>query len=355
MSIIDTKLIALENFLRDKTGAIKVDVRVLGPLDQATMRKNWAVDLNLDGREVAAVLSATPSSSSTESWHKEQEFALLQTAYAAGVKVPQPLWLEPTGSVIGQPFHLTRRLLGTANPAQFIHELEEEEGNALAFELGEQLAKLHNITDAISSKDLAFLTKPSTDLIGARINEFRTRLDALSEPHPVLEWAANKLEDEKENYSDGPERIRLCHRDFRTGNYIVDQQKLVGLLNFEFAGWSDLYEDLGWFCARYWRFGKYQAEAGGIGTRAAFYNGYKSGGGDPIDDGRVRFWEQMAALRQAILLLEKAERHFSGREQSIELALASLGSLEVEYDLLIDLCLPGFKPVPRRTENGGNS
>lgn len=355
MSIINNKLIALENFLRDKTGAIKVAVNVLGPLDEVTMRKNWAVDLNLDGREIAAVLSAGLPSSSVESWHKEQEFVLLQVAYAAGVKVPQPVWVEPTGSVMGRPFHLTRRLLGIANPAQFIHEVDEEEGNALAYELGEQLAKFHNSADVVSSKELAFLPKPPTDLIGARINELRTRLDALSEPHPVLEWAANRLEDEKENYLSGPEGIRLCHRDFRTGSYVVDQQKLVGLLNFEFAGWSDLYEDLGWFCARCWRFGKYQAEAGGIGTRAAFYSGYKSVGGEPIDDGRVRFWEQMAALRQAILLLEKAERHFSGREQSIELALASLESLEVEYDLLIDLCLPGFKPVPRRTENGGNA
>ena len=41
--------------------------------------------------------------------------------------------------------------------------------------------------------------------------------------------------------------------------------------DWEFAAWSDPYEDLGWLCARCWRFGNWEREAGGLGSRQAFY------------------------------------------------------------------------------------
>jgi aminoglycoside phosphotransferase (APT) family kinase protein len=353
--VLANKIPAIEDFLRRETGGRSVTAKLVGRLGGGAIQENWAIDLDIDGKLVPAVLRADAPSGIDESWGKEQEFALLKVAHEAGMKAPQALWLEPTGTVIGQPFHLTTRLPGSADPRKLVRALEEEEGDALARELGAELAKLHRLLPATAPVALSFLPPPPADIVAVRLAEFRRRLDALPEAQPVLEWAINRLEDEAPAYARSPDAIRLCHRDFRTGNYMVENAHLVGVLDFEFAGWSDPYEDFGWFCARCWRFGMYGAEAGGIGQRAAFYAGYEEAGGGTVDDAKVRFWEQMAALRWAIMALEQAERHLSGRERSIELALTGLVALEMEYDLLVDLRLPGFKPAPKKRQEDGDA
>lgn len=353
--VLANKISAIEDFLRRETGAQAVAVKLVGRLGGGAIQENWAVDLDIDGKPIKAVLRADAPSGIAESWGKAQEFALLKTVHDLGMKAPQPLWLEPTGTVIGQPFYVASRLSGSADPRKLVRAVEEEQGDALARELGAELARVHRLAPANAPAGLSFLPPPSTDIVAARLAEFRRRLDALPEPQPVLEWAVNRLEDEAPNYARGADAIRLCHRDFRTGNYLVEDARLVGVLDFEFAGWSDPYEDFGWFCARCWRFGMYGAEAGGIGRRDAFYAGYEAAGGDKVDDSKVRFWEQMAALRWAIMALEQAERHLSGRERSMELALTGLVSLEMEYDLLVDLRLPGFKPVSKKRNEEGDA
>lgn len=347
--MLANKIPALCAFIKEQSFAADVSAKLIGRLGGGAIQHNWALDLVILGGSFAGehhlVLRSDAPSGIAESWGKAEEFAILRAAFKAGVKAPEPLWLETTGKVIGQPFYLARRMPGSADPRKLVRHIAEEAGETLARELGAELVKFHAITPGV---ELAFLKQPPADLIAARLRHHRAQLDALPEPQPVLEWAINRLEDEAPKYARAADNITFCHRDFRTGNYLVADDRLVALLDFEFAGWSDPYEDLGWFCARCWRFGMAGAEAGGIGSRAAFYQGYAEASGRSIDDERVRFWEQMAALRWAIMALEQAERHLGGRERSIELALTGLVALEVEYDLLIDLRLPGFKPAPRK-------
>jgi aminoglycoside phosphotransferase (APT) family kinase protein len=345
IDLLTNKIPALCAFIKGQSGAADVSAKLIGRLGGGAIQHNWALDLTLDGAIHSVVLRSDAPSGIAESWGKAQEFALLSAAHQAGIKVPEPLWLEASGTVIGQPFYLARRMPGSADPRKLVRAIEEEEGEALARELGAELARFHGIKPG---PELSFLPSPPGDLVASRLAHHRAQLDQLPEPQPVLEWAINRLEDEAPTYARGSEHVTLCHRDFRTGNYLVADNRLVALLDFEFAGWSDPYEDLGWFCARCWRFGMAGAEAGGIGSREAFYQGYAQASGHVVDDAQVRFWEQMAALRWAIMALEQAERHLSGRERNLELALTGLVALETEYDLLIDLRLPGFKPAPKK-------
>ena len=47
-------------------------------------------------------------------------------------------------------------------------------------------------------------------------------------------------------------------------------------------------EDLGWMLAKYWRFGAYELEAGGIGTREALLSGYEAASGQSDRPSRRR-------------------------------------------------------------------
>jgi aminoglycoside phosphotransferase (APT) family kinase protein len=285
-----------------------------------------------------AVLRSDAVSGIAESWPRAKEYALISAAHAAGVAVPEPLWLEPTGAVTGRPFYIMRRVNGMAQGRRLLRSLEGEAGDALAERLGAELAKLHrirpdNIPGGSAGESLSFLPKVGADLIATRAAHYRKCLDALPEPQPVLEWAINRMED----LAPPIETIALTHRDFRTGNYMADEGQLTAILDFEFAGWSDPYEDLGWFCARCWRFGAVDREAGGIGTREAFYAGYARESGQPVDEARARYWEAVAPIRWAIIALQQGERHASGQEPSLDLALTGLRAIECDYDLLAEL------------------
>jgi len=334
---LTTKSAAVADFIAQAAGASRATVAVLSRLGGGAIQENWAIDVEIaDGPQAGryeAVLRSDAVSGIAESWPRAKEFALIAAAHAAGVTVPQPLWLEPSGSVTGRPFYVMRRVEGLAQGRSLLRSLEGEAGDALAQRLGAELAKLHRIRPASAPDALSFLPKVGADLIATRAAHYRKSLDALPEPQPVLEWAINRMED----LAPPIETIALCHRDFRTGNYMAEDGALTAILDFEFSGWSDPYEDLGWFCARCWRFGAVDREAGGIGSREAFYAGYEIGTGTAVDDARVRYWEAIAPIRWAIIALQQGERHASGQEPSLDLALTGLRAIECDYDLLAEL------------------
>jgi aminoglycoside phosphotransferase (APT) family kinase protein len=328
---------SLAAFVAQAAPAKRATVTVKSRLGGGAIQDNWAIDIEIaDGPRAGryeAVLRGDAVSGIAESWDRAHEFALISAAHEAGMTVPEPLWLEATGSVTGRPFYIMRRVAGVAHARRLFRSLDPQAGDDLARHLGEELAKLHKITPKNAPAPLGFLPPAGSDLIARRVAHYRKCLDALPEPQPVLEYAINRMEELAPDISE----IVLCHRDFRTGNYMVADNALTAVLDFEFAGWSDPYEDLGWFCARCWRFGSYANEAGGIGSRQAFYEGYAQGSSRPVDDARVRFWEAAAPLRWGIVALQQGERHASGRERSLDLALTGLRAVECNYDLLSDL------------------
>src|SRR5207237_9062503 len=118
----------------------------------------------------------------------------------------------------------------------------------LAAELGENLARLHSVRPGTTG--LGFLGSPDVDPVAAAIREYRGHLDALGSAgvQPVLEWGLRWCE----RPAPAPRAASLLHRDYRTGNYLVDDGHLAAVLDWEFAGWGDAREDIGWFFAKCW-------------------------------------------------------------------------------------------------------
>ena len=173
--------------------------------------------------------------------------------------VPEPLWQSDDPGIVGTPFYLMRRVPGEALGNRVVRRGPNE---ALAERLGRELARLHTI--APPNEALAFLGAPPADSAVDSIALYRGFLDREPMPRPVIEWGLRWLE----THPVEPAEIVLCHHDFRTGNYMVEDGRLTGILDWEFAGWSDPMEDVAWFCARCWRFGAHALEAGGIADRA---------------------------------------------------------------------------------------
>ena len=316
-------------------GARSVQVTRFEKLGGGAIQENWALDAVVSGGPHAGrlrlVLRTDAASRVAASHTRAQEYALLAVAWRAGVAVPEPIAIEPSGEVLGKPFYLMRRLDGIAAGHILVRD-DKWTGDrpALAERLGSELATIHTICPP-GGDELTFLQVPERPPGVALVATMRAWLDTYRDPRPALEWALRWLE---RNAPPAPERLCLVHRDFRTGNFLADAQGLTGILDWEFAGWGDPDEDIGWFCARCWRFGAVAREAGGIGERADFYRGYEARSGRRISPAAIAYWERMAHARWAVVALQQGERHVSGEEPSLSLALTGRRIAELEYELL---------------------
>ena len=97
-------------------------------------------------------------------------------------------------------------------------------------------------------------------------------LDALHEQRPVLELGARWLALGRPTGGDPA----VVHGDFRMGNFLVDEHGLRGVLDWELAHRGNPVEDIGWLCARAWRFGG-PGRVGGFGELDAFLAAYARG------------------------------------------------------------------------------
>jgi aminoglycoside phosphotransferase (APT) family kinase protein len=304
-------------FIRSRTGARTVQVDGLERLSGGAIQENFGFTATIDGMAHDLVLRTEARSKVPESHSMAEQFALMRAAHASGVPVAEPLWLNTDAAYI-----IVRRLAGSAIGSRMVRGGAKP---ALAVALAQALARIHSI--APPRADLGFLPLPRDPARDA-IALYRRYLDDEPDPHPVLEWGLRALE----RRAPVSRETVLCHRDFRTGNYMADGERLNGVLDWEFAGWGDPHEDIGWFCARCWRFGAVECEAGGIADRAAFIGAYEAATGRAVDRAQVRYWELMAHVRWAVIALHQTARRVA--EPSLELALIGRRLPELEYEVL---------------------
>lgn len=323
----------LERRLAEALNARTVSIDALTLLSGGAIQENWSADLTLSGGAhdgtLAAVLRTDSPTGVAVSLSRAQEYALLSAAWGAGVTVPEPLACVTDLSVIGKEFCLMRRVGGTALGQRITRdETLGGDRSALTERIGREMAKIHSIRP--DTHRFEFLPDPPPDAAAAELETMRRFLDETGRPRPVLEWAFRWLWRNKP----APAEIVLAHHDFRTGNYMLDETGLTAILDWEFAGWSDRHEDIGWFHAMCWRFSGRDKPAGGIGTREDFLRGYEAESGVSVDPDRVFWWEVYAHLRWSVIALQQGDRYLVGGERTLDLGLTGRRPAEMELEIL---------------------
>ncbi len=334
LSLLTEARPALEDFLRESSGARAAEIVEATPLTGGAIQENWRLEIDFDGGALPGrqdlVLRSDAPTKVAASLSRPEEFAVLRAVWRAGVTVPEPLWLCTDTQILGKPFYLMRRVAGVALGHTVVADTSlGGDREALAERLGEELAKIHRITPP--EPGLEFLVTPVPDPARHAIKCYRAFLDRLGRPHPGLEWGLRWCE----AHAPPAGEVVLTHQDFRSGNYLIDAHGLTAVLDWEFAAWGDPIGDLGWFCAKCWRFGRPDLEAGGIAPRAPFYRGYERASGRKVDPEAVAYWEIMAHLRWAVIALQQGARTINAGEESLELALTGrVYPAELELEIL---------------------
>jgi aminoglycoside phosphotransferase (APT) family kinase protein len=248
------------------------------------------------------------------------------------VPVPQLVAAGDGTDPVGSPYLVMERVEGETLPQRLLRDDRWAPVRPhLARAFGRALARIHGIDPGVV---------PSLAHAADRLAGLRSRHDAFGEPRPALELAFRWLD----AHRPAPVPPAVVHGDFRNGNVLIGDDGLRAVLDWELAHVGDPREDLGWVCTRAWRFGE-NAPVGGFGGRDELFDGYAEVAGHRPEPADVHWWEVFGSVHWAVICRIQAERHLSGAERSLEMAVLGRRAVESEYDALLAIGLVSPGPV----------
>ena len=303
------------------------DVLSLNLLAGGASKEAWAVDASVDGETLELLVRrATGGTIFTGQLSIEEEYRVLQAAFDAGVKVPRPYGYF--ADLAGKDAFLMQRVKGETIGRRIVRRPELAAAReALPDQMAEELARIH----AIPLDQVGFVAGPQAPpATPSVLDSLEEQLDTLPEPHPAIELGLRWLRDTERI----TQELVLVHADFRLGNFVVDDQGMVAVLDWELARRGDPAEDLGWALVRAWRFGADDHRLAGVGEVQPFLARYNELTGRNLSLDDLFYWELAGNVRWAIGSVRQGMRHLSGEERSVELAILGRLACEVEYEVL---------------------
>jgi aminoglycoside phosphotransferase (APT) family kinase protein len=278
-------------------------------------KEAWAVDA---GGEQLLVRRAAVGVIHRHTLSLADEFAVLEAAHEAGVKVPRPLRYLP--DLAGREAFVMERLEGETIGRRIVRK-DELAGarERLPLQMADELAKIH----AIAPARVPFLQD-------ARLERMVEELDEVGEPHPAIELGLWWLREHRPP----PRAPVVVHGDYRIGNLVVREDGLAGVLDWEFAHLDDPVRDLAFACVRAWRFGVPEKRLGGVGALEPYLERYNELTGFGVRPEEVDYWELAGNVGWAIGCLTQMQRHLTGQDRSVELAILGRLGVEVEYEIV---------------------
>jgi aminoglycoside phosphotransferase (APT) family kinase protein len=278
-------------------------------------KEAWAVDA--DGERLL-VRRAAASVIHRHTLSLRDELAVLEAAHEAGVKAPRPYGYIP--DLAGREAFVMERLEGETIGRRIVQKEELARAReALPVQMAEELAKIH----AIPAERVSFLPR-------SRPAQMADELEEVGEPHAAIELGLLWLRESRP-----PARpLVFTHGDYRIGNLVVGDAGLVGVLDWEFAHFDDPVRDMAFPLVRAWRFGVPEKRLGGVGDVGPYLERYNELTGLDVRPAELDYWELAGNVAWAIGCLTQMQRHLTGQDRSVELAILGRLGVEVEYEIV---------------------
>jgi aminoglycoside phosphotransferase (APT) family kinase protein len=213
---------------------------------------------------------------------------LMIAAQRAGVPAPKVLAIIEPADKLGEGYIAEHVAGETLGPRVVRDQRFAAARELMARQCGEILAAIHRIPTA----DVPFLVMQDA---GAHVAAHRRIVEHYGFRLPALElalrWAERNVPQQQ--------RHSVIHGDFRSGNFIIGEEGIRCVLDWELAQTGDPMQDLGWLCIKTWRFGG-AGPVGGFGSREDLYAAYERAGGCAVNSSHARFWEAFSNIKWAI-------------------------------------------------------
>lgn len=276
---LELTLELLQNWLRQTGHAsqeaeVKSLKRLMGGYSKATYIAKIADN---SGERIFVIRKDSPGLPTGSS--VTSEFPVLQEMVSLGLPVPNPLWIEPDATLCSGAFMGVDFASGT--PANQCVPAEPEARKLWAQSIGKVLGRLHAGT-ALPGTDIREPIAREIDALEARMLE-RERA-----PHPGLLVGLQWLRRNIDRLSGRP-ACRI-HGDIGFHNMLMDGERIIALLDWEFSRIGDPVEDL--TCIK-----RFMDQ---IESWDEFYATYQASGGFSLDQRAEDYFEVWQETRNMV-------------------------------------------------------
>ena len=255
------------------------------------------------GRERRLILRIGPPNGLFAPYSVLPQVYALQSLADTRVPVPGLVSFDQSGAEIGFPFFVCAHVDGEVPAPWAASDLDEDHRRNIALQFTTILAELHTID---------WCNTPLGSLQGngqqrsevAAIEAWRASLARpTARYYPLLDWGGRWL---VENCPVPPRRT-IVHGDYRIGNFLEQNRKIMAILDWELTHLGDPHEDLAW--ALLPTFNGRSQKLYGVVAREEVVDLYQRLSGISISARSLAFYEAVA-LYQAAAIQMRAVRAF---------------------------------------------
>jgi aminoglycoside phosphotransferase (APT) family kinase protein len=239
------------------------------------------------------------------------EFAAYQSFHGSAVPVPEPIALIEDRGWFGSPAMLMEEVPGCESAPM---ALTAPPYNAHLKMLGEakwrMLADIANTDPGSTPLGQMLPLPPPQDCWHIALDQWTEKLAKdQSETEPAVDAAIRWL---RRNPPAPPETIRIVHGDFRTGNFLFDEQgQIRALLDWEMCHLGDPLEDFAWACGWMWS-GGHDDQPGRLISLYAAREIYRRETGHAIQARDLLWWRLFSTIKGMAIWVSSAQRAQSG-------------------------------------------
>jgi aminoglycoside phosphotransferase (APT) family kinase protein len=246
------------------------------------------------------------------------QFTVLRALEDTPVAAPRVFWYELGRDVLGAPFFVMEKVEGEI-PLPWAGEIgpfaDATEQREIAQQFVQHLAYLHTVDWRAKGLEFLGVPEPGQGAALQEIGKWEAQLDQVElTPMPLLRRAFLWLRE----HAPEAQRVSIVHGDYRLGNFICRDRRIVAILDWELVHLGDPLEDVGWICLRPWR-GRSPYMASLI-ERAELYQLYESLTGIHINEEHIRFYEVLGNLKLAVIHLTAARAFEDGTNTDVRIA-----------------------------------
>lgn len=248
-----------------------------------------------------------------------EQFRVLRCLESTDVPAPRVYWYEPDPAVLGAPALVMEKVPGEC-PSPWRRAGREyyagaAERGVLPESFTDALAAIHNTDWRAAGLDFLGVPNPGDDFARREIAKWRGLIaDSGHSGHPILDDLIGWLEAN----APSTDRLTLVHGAYRTGNVLIDHDRVSAVLDWELQVIGDPMYDVAYMLTELNREGTDLLS--NVVPRELFYELYQTATGIEIDEERCRYYQLLYAMRSAAFWMSAASLYADGSNTDLRLA-----------------------------------
>jgi aminoglycoside phosphotransferase (APT) family kinase protein len=247
------------------------------------------------------------------------QFTVLQALASTDVPAPRAYWFEDDPAVLDAPFLVMEKVPGTCpspwgRDGQAFYRDAAGRG-VLPLSFTDALVAIHTADWAAACLAVLGVPAPGDGFVRRELAKWRSLIDASGvEPDPVLVDVLGWLEANVPS----TERCTLVHGAYRTGNLLIEDDRVSAVLDWETEVLGDPMYDVAYVLSALNREGTDLLS--NIVDERVFRERYEAGTGLTIDDAACTYYEVLYAMRSAAFWMSATGLFVDGRNGDLRLA-----------------------------------